>query len=130
MTSTLFGILEIAGHYRGKDARRKITALQCLRTATINGHDILTVIDTEQGVEPTTVDHYGYDYRCEGGCNHEPLPWGVKRYFGIHLVVSGDWDMLTYPLLYWVNPNAQIAVVGKALPHDGPRNALQEAEAA
>lgn len=125
MTSILFGILEIAGHYRGKDGQRKLKALANLRESKINGHDVLAVIHDSIDEEPKTVKHFGYDIRCANGCDHDPLPWGVKRYFGIHLIVSGDWDIANYPLRYWVNPNAQIMVTGKVLPFDGQRTELQ-----
>ena len=125
MTSILFGILEIAGHYRGKDGQRKLRTFDNLRKATINGHDVLAVIaDTDE--EPTTVKHFGYDHRCTNGCNHETMPWGVKRYFGINLIVSGDWDMLTYPATYWVNPHTQISITGKVSLYDGQRHKLEK----
>ena len=121
MTSILFGILEIAGHYRGKDSQRKLRAFGDLRKATINGHDVLAVIaDTNE--EPTDVQYFGYSYRTNG----DPLPWGVKRYFGINLVVSGDWDMLTYPLTFWINQHAQISITGKVSLYDGQRHELRE----
>jgi len=132
MTSVLFGILEVAGHPSGEDARRILrrihNALQDLRTATINGHDVLAIIDADQGAKPITVDHYGYNNRCRNGCDHEPVPWGVQRYFGINLVVSGNWDILNAPLRYWVNSDAQIDLTGKVLVHQGKRNPLKEAQ--
>ena len=128
MPSILFGILEVAGHPNGKDARRALDALQDLRAATLNGHDVLAVIDTYNGAEPTHIEHYGYSYLCTDGCDHEDLSWGVERYFGINLVVSGDWDIATYPLRYWVNSHAQIVVVGKTGIHAGKRNALEEVQ--
>ena len=128
MISTLSAILEIAGHPNGKDRRRKLDTLADLRKAIINGHKVLSVIDVDYyNTEPTTIPHYGHDYRCINGCTHDPLPWGVKRYFGIYLVVSGDWDT-DDPIRYWINPNAQIVITGKLLPcnDDDQRHELVE----
>lgn len=122
MISILFGILEIAGHYRGKDGQRRLRAIDGLRKATIDGHDVLAVIaDTNE--EPTPVKYFGYDcYHTNG----DPMPWGVKRYFGINLIVSGDWVMPLSPLRYWVNAHAQISITGKTMAYDGPRHELKE----
>lgn len=125
MTSILFGILEIAGHYRGKDGQRKLEALADLREASINGQNVVAVIHDSIDEEPTTIKHFDYDIRCALVCPHDPLPWGVKRYFGIHLIVAGDWDLVNYPLRYWVNTNAQIVITGKVMPFDGQRTELQ-----
>jgi len=125
MVSILNVILECAGHYRGKDIQRKLAAIEDLRKSTLNGHDVLAVI-VQQREQPTHTPHFGHDYRCASHCEHDPLPWGVKRYFGITLVVSGDWDMVNYPLRYWVNSNCQIDVTGEILPYEEKRRELRE----
>ena len=122
--SHLLGVLEVAGHYRGKDAERKLQAIQDLKESSINGHDILAVIDDDANTEPITVKHWGYDYRCAKGCDHNPAPYGIKRHFGINLIVNGDWNMMTSPLCFEINPYAQIAITGMVIAYSGQRKEL------
>ena len=112
MVSVLFGILEIEGHYQGKDDQRKLAAFADLRKATINGHDILAVI-ADANEKPVTVKH--------NDCSHDPA---IKRYFCFNLIVAGDWDMLTYPVRYQVNCHTQVEITGMTLPYDGKRAGL------
>jgi len=127
-TTRLSCILEILGHPNGKDGNRKLETLNALRWATLHGHDVLFVVDTQVGEEPRDILHFGYNYRCEASCSHDPEPWGVKRYFGICLIVGGDWDLTSYPLDYLVTPRARLSVVIKGTPHLGERHALKPVE--
>ena len=77
------GILEIAGHYQGKDKERLYRVLSQLRGATIAGHSIaFEVHDSNDFIK---IPGFGYrDYHTDV----EPAPWGVFRYFGIRLFMD------------------------------------------
>ena len=82
-------ILEIAGHPNGKDERRYFNVLEQLRASQIGTYKVIGVIPSDEALEPVTVPDFGHDYRCQCG---NPEPWGVRRYFGIKLVIEGEPD--------------------------------------
>lgn len=82
----LNAILELEGHYRGKDADRYSRAIEELKRSNINGAPIVYATH-DFNEQPTTVPDFGHDYRCR--CEN-PLPHGVKRYFSVTLYVEGE----------------------------------------
>jgi hypothetical protein len=82
----LSAILELAGHYRGRDVTRYNKAIEELRRAVIKGLPVYYVTH-DPAEEPTHVPDFGHDHRCR--CEN-PLSHGVKRYFSIQLYVEGE----------------------------------------
>ena len=72
-------ILELAGHYRGKDADRYSRAIDELKQSIVGASTVLYV-EHDFNEQPTTVPDFGHGYRCQ--CK-EHLPHGVKRYFSL-----------------------------------------------
>lgn len=82
----LSAILELEGHYRGRDVMRYSNALEELRRSVINGLPVY-YLTYDIAEEPTHIPDFGHDHRCR--CEN-PLPHGVKRYFSIMLYVEGE----------------------------------------
>src|ERR1043165_2644765 len=79
-------ILELGGHYRGKDVQRYDAAIEELQRSTIGDWPVMFVI-RNSSEQPTTVPCFGHNYRCQ--CQ-QPTPHGVKRYFSVTLIVEGE----------------------------------------
>jgi hypothetical protein len=114
-TTELGCILEIAGHYQRKDHPRYMKALRDLKTAIVADCPVAHVIQTNQGEEPTRVPDFGHNYLCQ--CKN-PEPYGVVRYFGITLIVTGDPGLNAFGV-YQINPDARLTVtiIGESPEH-------------
>jgi len=104
-------VLEIAGHYRGKDTQRYDQAIDNLRRAKL-GDSPIVYVQHDFREQPVTVPDFGHHHGCQ--CL-DPQPHGVKRYFSVVLYCEGE---PTADVLgdYELNTNARVAVCGIAQP--------------
>lgn len=123
-------ILEIEAHANGgrHDIDRFLKAIEDLRHSSINTHAVQDVITTTND-EPMLVKHFGYDYKCKVACNHTLPPYGVKRYFGVSLVIQGYNRPEAFHFLfgtYKINDFARIDICSYTSPYTGERKELQK----
>jgi len=119
MTKLYHAILEIEGHPNGKDARRFLSTLEDIRRSSIEGNNVIAAINTQEDMQPTRVQHYGYNYKCEPNCPHESASYGILRYFGIELVIEGD---VAIGEVYKPNTYSRLDICGYDIPYTAERN--------
>jgi len=125
LLNTYHAILEIEGHYRGKDGQRLIATLEDIQRSSIEGKDIIAIHYHE---EPTKVIHYGYNYLCRDHCQHEPASYGIYRYFNVTIIVDGE---LSNPFVK-LQPNnySRLEICGHDMPYTGERREMLKVEIA
>ena len=107
-------ILEVPGDAKGQDAERLADALVYLRHSAFCGKPVRAVVGTWD--DSVKLPHFGYDYRCNGGCYHDRPADGVMRHFGFSIVLDGEPDTSIFGT-YALPGEAEIAIVGATL-HD------------
>lgn len=113
-TTELTCYLEIAATAnRGRnDSNRFRYALAELATARICDCSVSHVIQTDQGSTPGHVPDFGHDSRCQCDNESDQAAYGVLRYFGITLIVSGSPQLDVFGV-YKINDYARLIVCGK-----------------
>jgi len=79
-------IVEVATPHNHEKEQQFCRVMRLLSQSTFGGHEVLGVVNGSI-CEPTHISDYGQNYKCQ--CAN-PEPWGVDRYFGTYLVLSGE----------------------------------------
>lgn len=125
-TVEAMAILEIEGQPNGKDGQRYLNVVAKLNNSSVNGSKILHII-TQHDDEPCRVKHYGYDFRCSNGCNHELASYGILRYFGVTLIIEHDpQNDANLFGTYQIDNNSHLIISGHTIPEDHEYNELKK----
>lgn len=108
----LYGIIEIEGQHRGNDFPRLLKAHRDLNRVALDSAQVLHVHHCRHNQEPCSVPHFGHSALCGEPCHVEALSWGVKRYFGVELLITGEFDLSNIPQAYRINEHAQFIPCG------------------
>ncbi len=117
-----WGYVEVEGHANNgsKDHDRLGVALHALQTSMLGKVHVANVIQANQGQEPVTVKHFGWDARCADKCTHEGAAHGIRRYFGLHFVTIERVGSVKLCGTWEVNPQAHVVICG--LDHSYPKD--------
>lgn len=112
-TTELICYLEIAATAnRGRnDSARYSRAMAELRTAIIADCPVAHVIRTSAD-DPAHVPDFGHNYRCQCSNERNWAAYGVLRYSGVTLIVTGDPQLDVFGD-YQINGHARLTVCGK-----------------
>lgn len=115
----MLGILEIEGQANGRDFPRYQRAFRDLNRTQLDGVSVLHVHHCQhEACNPCKVPHFGHSALCGEPCCREAAPWGVLRYFGLELLVTGEVDMMKVPQAYRINENSQFVPCGVCQPFE------------